>query len=894
MASFDRGSLARHAHTAARPLLGAPGGRSSGGAAFDHHAVSAYGGVALVLGAALVAVAALVSLGHLWDRRRLAASGCWFEVRLGERVSRRALEAFLRTLAQGLPRRWFGAWPWVGLSVRSDEDRATLALFVSGGVPAAQVRAALEQALGGAMVQDATAAVGPVPTAGAACVRAAGLVATLSRFLPLRVDHGVDPAGQLLAALRAQAAGEGGAVQMVLQAPARSVRHRALREAAGLRAGRELHVGGFVGLLNSVVSFAGGMVDVFVASSGHGRGAARTASRPFQATDPFAVERARAIEVKVSQPLFAVTVRVASWAPGRRRARGRLTGLLAAFGQYHELGGLRRSREPSCARRLARCLPALRPPLVLGCGEVAALVAIPEESALAPLSFGEAPARRIAPVSDAPTHGLLLGRSNRSGFDRDLGIEPRALLQHAHVLGPTGRGKSTLLLNMMVEAIRAGMGGVVLDPTGELTNLILARIPQEQVGRVDLLDLGDTTFPPALNLLACPAGEGEAQAQAICGIFARLFSRFWGPRTEDILRSALTTLLSGHDPASAAPTLADVLLLLSDPSELSRYRTSDPVALDVFWRQWQTLSEPARVQALAPLSNKLRALLGNRALRNMLCQQAAPDMWQLIGGGRWLLVSLPQTLGEDAADLIGSVLLHRVWQAAQRLGPVAHSDRPPFLCLVDEYHRFCHLPQGMATALAQARGYGLGFVLAHQHLAQVADHGLLEAIDANCQTKLCFALQGLDAKRMAAHFEPRLNAYDLQHLGSYTIAARVLHDGRELPTATATTLPAPEPSPGDTAGSVRARARANATERRAVEETIRSRYGRIESPPIGRAQADAPGEMFDVDGAPFGASHDAPSDGAPSASTFTHHDTTLGSGADPDNQISFPVRGGRL
>ena len=32
------------------------------------------------------------------------------------------------------------------------------------------------------------------------------------------------------------------------------------------------------------------------------------------------------------------------------------------------------------------------------------------------------------------------------------------------------------------------------------------------------------------------------------------------------------------------------------------------------------------MQALAPLSNKLRALLGNRALRNMLCQPAAPDL----------------------------------------------------------------------------------------------------------------------------------------------------------------------------------------------------------------------------------------------------------------------------
>ena len=533
--------------------------------------------------------------------------------------------------------------------------------------------------------------------------------------------------------------------------------------------------------------------------------------------DPFSLERAKAIEAKAAQPLLAATLRVGAWADGRRRAGGRLGGLLAAFGQFHDLGGLHKSFEPFCKRRMTFCLPPVKPRLLLSSSEAAALIAVPEETALAPLSFSEAPSRSIAPAAHAPSHGLLLGRSDHAGFDREIRVQPTALLEHAHVLGPTGRGKSTLLLNMTVEAIRAGMGGIVLDPTGELTTLTLARIPAERVEDVDLLDLGDTSHPPALNLLASTPGDGDAHAHAICGIFARLFSRFWGPRTEDILRSALTTLLCGRDPAGPAPTLADVLTLLSDPGERTRYRASDPVALDVFWRQWQTLSEQARVQALAPLSNKLRALLGNRQLRNMLCQPAAPDLTERITAGRWLLVSLPQTLGEDAADLIGSVLLHRAWQAAQRLGPIALSDRPPFLCLVDECHRFCHMPQGMATALAQARGYGVGMVLAHQNLAQLKDSELAEAVDANCQTKLCFGLGAADAKRMAVHFQPRLDAHDLLHLSAHTIACRVAHEHHQLPAATATTEPPPPPTRGDTASVVRGRARANASDRRAVE-----------------------------------------------------------------------------
>jgi hypothetical protein len=846
-----------------------------------------------------VACVLVVLAGRVWGRRRLAGAGGWWEVRFGERVSRPALEAVMRTLAGGLPRRFLRASPWVALSVSVHEDRAACGLFVSGGLSQAQVCAAVEQAFGGVTVEADRRV---LPDAGGHVRwRVASLAPVGSRFLPLRVDHRVDPAGQLLASLRAQETGEGGVVQLVLQAPGRSVGARARGQAARLRSGRGLQSSASLRALDGLGSAVGGVLDALTPGSPHpiGRPAAT------RVADPFALERARAIDAKASAPMLAATIRAGAWATSRRRARGRLGGVLAGFGQYHELGGLRRGREAFCARRLARCLPSVRPRLLLSSGEAAALVALPEESALAPVSFTEAPSRRVAPVAQAPSRGLLLGRSDHSGFDREVRVEPRALLQHTHVLGPTGRGKSTLLLNMTVEAIRAGMGGIVLDPTGELTGLILARVPRERQQDVDLLDLGDDGHPPALNLLACRPGEGDAQAQAICGVFARLFARFWGPRTEDILRSALTTLLCGRDPAGPAPTLADVLTLLSDPGERSRYRASDPVALDVFWRQWQTLSEPAKVQALAPLSNKLRALLGNRALRNMLCQPAAPDMRERIDAGRWLLVSLPHTLGEDAADLVGSVLLHRAWQAAQQLGPLAHSDRPPFLCLVDECHRFCHLPQGMASALAQARGYGLGFVLAHQHLAQVADHGLLEAIDANCQTKICFALQAADAKRMAPHFQPRLDAYDLQHLGSYTIACRVLHDARELPAATAATLPPPEPTPGDTAGLIRQRARDKATEHQAVEAAIRSRYGRIEQPPPGRVQADEHDDLgrevldsesfggppFDP---PYDPPYDPPSEGGPPAPVNPHHDSDPGSWANPDSEQFLPLPGRRL
>jgi len=859
------------------------------GSSLAHHSFSVLGTLAPLLALALV-VLLFVGVWRVWGRRRLAADGRCFEVRLGEQVSRAAVESLMSTLAGGLPRPLLGPVLWVALDLISAEDRAECGLFVSGGVPVAQARAAVEQGLGGVTAE--TMGLGP-PAEMCEHVRVASLAPGGSRFLSLRVDHRVDPAGQLLAALRAHESGEGGAIQLVLRAPPRSAANRARWQARRLRRGQGLQSGGLA--LRALLA-AGGLllelIDVFL--PGSPPSAAGQQARP---VDSFSLERAKAIEAKAAQPLLAATLRVGAWAEDRRRAGGRLGGLLAAFGQFHDLGGLHKGFEPFCKQRMTFCLPPVKPQLLLSSREAAALIAVPEETGLAPLSFSEAPSRRIAPAAHAPSRGLLLGCSDHAGFDREIRVQPAGLLEHAHVLGPTGRGKSTLLLNMTVEAIRAGMGGMVLDPTGELTALTLARIPIERAEDVDVLDLGDGRYPPALNLLACAPGDGDAHAQAICGIFARLFSRFWGPRTEDILRSALTTLLCGRDPAGPAPTLADVLVLLSDPGERARYRAGDPVALDVFWRQWQTLSEQARVQALAPLSNKLRALLGNRQLRNMLCQPNAPDLTERMSTGQWLLVSLPQTLGEDAADLIGSVLLHRAWQAAQRLGPLALADRPPFLCLVDECHRFCHMPQGMATALAQARGYGVGMVLAHQNLAQLKDNELAEAVDANCQTKLCFGLGAADAKRMAVHFQPRLDAHDLLHLSAHTIACRVAHEHHQLPAATATTEPPSPPKRGDTAGVIRGRARAQAAERVTVETAIRERYGRIEQPPPGHAHADEqegggldPGR---VGVPPFGPPFGAPTEGGLPPLGIPHQHSDPAARANPDNEHPFSAGGRR-
>lgn len=737
---------------------------------------------------------------------------------LPESFERQALVGFFRTLTSLLRPHIVGVPAWVSFTFATVGQQLEIELLCAHSI-GPQVQSALAAAVEGVSIEpslriEQSELRRPRPVR--CLLRPGG-----SRWLPLETKHEVDPARAVLAALKGLSESEGSVVQIVFSPAARRSRRLARRDAYVLRSGRRS--GAFRAVGRFSLELANEVLDLFTPgpSSSHGS----SSSHVRAPADSWALEQAAAMEQKTVEPMLSCGIRLVAWADERRWARARLTGLVASFAQFHKLAGLVRGRELFAAWRFARRLPSPRPPLTVTAAEAGALLPLPSDAASAPVVLPEPSARKLAPVSEASAQGVLVGRGEGAGVASEVRIETEALASHLHVLGPTGRGKTTLLCNLYLEAAELGLGAAYIEPKGDAIAAIVERVSAERAEDVVLLDFGNELHPPALNLLACAPGDEDVHVEALVGIFRRLFGRFWGPRSEDILRSALATLLANRDPEQPAPTLADVQALLTDPAEKARYPvSSDPVALGHFWRHWRALSDSQREQALAPLSNKLRAFLGRRALRNVLCQEEAPDFEQILADRKLLLVALPASTLGDAADLIGSVIVYRLWQAAQRLGP--DPDRQPFLCLVDEAHRFCRLPQGLAQALAEARGYRLGFCLAHQHLAQLADDDLADAVEANCQSKLCFALPPRDAHRMAAQFAPRLDEGDLRYLGRYRVACRISQDGRQLPAATAATLPLPAAESGEAAELIKALARGRSIRRELMERMIAARYGR--------------------------------------------------------------------
>jgi len=426
---------------------------------------------------------------------------------------------------------------------------------------------------------------------------------------------------------------------------------------------------------------------------------------------------------------------------------------------------------------------------------------------------------------EAATQGKVIALVESHDGVRPVAIKPEDERQHLHIIGGTGTGKTTLLANLAYDDALNGRGFGILDPKGDLVDAVLPRIPANRVADVVLIDPSDTLFPVGLNALNCWGEIGkEVDREIVCDyvvtLFRKLYDRYWGPRSDDILKAAILTLLD-----QPGATLAEVPLLLSSPEFRGRFPVDEPVVLGPFWRNYEQLSDTQRMQAIAPLLNKVRDFLLRRSLRNILGQsQTRINFRAILDGQKILLVNLAKgLLGEDTSRLLGALVLSAVWQAAQTRASVPEAARPDFHLILDEFPNYLSLPQSLEDVLAEARSFRLGLVLAHQHLRQLPP-SVRQAVLANARTRVVFQCSQEDATVLGREFGPVVTATDLRSLDRHRAAIRLCVDGSTRPAFVGLTLPPPPLGDADVAEQIRRSSRARyAQPRHKVEAEIRQR-----------------------------------------------------------------------
>lgn len=508
-------------------------------------------------------------------------------------------------------------------------------------------------------------------------------------------------------------------------------------------------------------------------------------------------EQVTALRKKQAEHTFAAVGRVAVGGATDKRADGLLASTINAYQLLRAPGvGVSRRRLPSwwVRRRLevwrvSQIGPAIR----LTASELTGVIGWPVGNPALPgvrysvsrrLALDERcltnrPAKpdRILGVGGYPSQSELAVR-----------LGAKEGLRHLHVVGPSGVGKSTLLAHLILSDIAAGRGVVAIDPKGDLVTEVLERVPENRRESVVVLDPSDPS-PVGFN----PLDTSALGIDGLLHVLRSIWATSWGPRMGDVLHAGLLTLSVG-----GGHSLPELPLLLTDAAFrrplVARAVAADPLGLGTFWPAFDALSDDARAQVLAPVMNKLRAFLLRPELRATL-GQAKPrfDLNDVFTNRRVLLVRLPKgQLGGEGAQLLGSLLVAHLWRLSLKRSALPANQRHPVFLYLDEFQEFLRLPLDLPDALVQARGLGVGLVLAHQHLGQL-DAAVRSAVLANAGSRVAFHLDHDDASVITKRSGGRLRPEDLSGLGAYEAYASVMADNEQTPYGSLVTRPLDRP-----------------------------------------------------------------------------------------------------
>jgi hypothetical protein len=192
---------------------------------------------------------------------------------------------------------------------------------------------------------------------------------------------------------------------------------------------------------------------------------------------------------------------------------------------------------------------------------------------------------------------------------------------------------------------------------------------------------------------------------------------------------------------------------------------------------------------VAPVLNKIRAFTGRKGVRAVIGQATGIDLLSVFTERKILLVSLATgDAGADTGQLLGSLLMGRLWATVQSRSQIPADRRHPVFVYLDEFADVLRLPLDLGDALAKTRGLGVGFCLAHQHLGQLSP-AVRAAVEANCRSRIVFQTGYSDAQALARLLGGGLTGQDLQQLALYETYQALSLNGRTMSPASAVTLP---------------------------------------------------------------------------------------------------------
>lgn len=346
---------------------------------------------------------------------------------------------------------------------------------------------------------------------------------------------------------------------------------------------------------------------------------------------------------------------------------------------------------------------------------------------------------------------VVLGRVRRGEREVDYRASVSRLLVHGLVVGGTGLGKSMWLASLVLQLLRERVGVVVLDPKGELYDLLVnVAVPALSVNhghvrpeRVLALDpFGDA--PRGLDpLVASRAVEPAVQAWSIGTMLAGLFTDV-GER----MKSVALSLFSGV--IALGGTLLDAQRVLADPhyARALGERLADPVLSSYFKEVLHSRTESTT--SVSALRSRLDYLLATERLRRLLCAGETVTGREMLSAALTCVTTGRPPLGDvRMARFVASLIFMRLTQG---IFERTERDRErPVVVVIDEFPEVVRVDtEPVERILSQARSRGVYIYAACQSVSQISEvsPGLVRSLRANVDMDLRFRPESSDISHL--------------------------------------------------------------------------------------------------------------------------------------------------
>lgn len=348
------------------------------------------------------------------------------------------------------------------------------------------------------------------------------------------------------------------------------------------------------------------------------------------------------------------------------------------------------------------------------------------------------------------------------GHDRETGhefvIPTEAFRTHFHLIGGTGKGKTTAIHTMLHPLLmdrRDPAAFFIIDRLGNLSWELLLWItskycPSTLRKRLLYIEPSREDVVIGFNpLLHETPQHGYYKVQRATDIILRAWESV---DIEKMPRLARWTFNSFWAAAQLGLTIADCCHFLMPGSTYHAALLSRlPPLLQAEWAEIMKAHGMEAMRILESSRNRLKPYFEAPILRRMFgATTNRLDVLRFMRERRIVLVNLaPQNrLSPQLGDAIGALILNEVLANARSLNM---GIRYPTYLLLDEFQNF--VGPDLESALPEVRQLGIRLILSHQSFSQLirGDYDLTNMI-FQAQSRIAFGVQGEDAEILGREF----------------------------------------------------------------------------------------------------------------------------------------------